>query len=87
MKKTDKHGLTKDFGWLVEDARERAELFRLNYVVFTVVYPRRWWWPFKKTRYGKCLMSMLERVAMVYTTDGITVTEWIIVTPNGTIIR
>ena len=79
--------LTKDFGWVVEDARERAEVFGLNYAVYTATYPRRWWWPFRTVRYGKCLLSMLQKVAAVYATDSIVITEWIIVTKTGTIIR
>jgi len=85
--KTDKYGLTKDFGWLVEDARDRAEKFRLNYVVFAATYPRRWWWPFRTIRYGKCLLSMLQKVISAYATERIVVTEWIIITDKGTVLR
>lgn len=74
--KTNRNGLVKDFGWLVEDTRERAEKFKLTYVIYTAVYPRRWWWPFRKIRYGRCLLSMLDRIVAAYAaTDDITVTE------------
>jgi len=79
--------LTKDFGWLVEDTRERAEKFKLTYVVYTATYPRRWWWPFRTVRYGRCLMLMLQKVTAAYAaTDDITVTTYMVVTKTGTVL-